>query len=83
MEDKKMTCFEIHARDKTRCGKASCKYFLEKAASHNNCTLNAAENPQTLETVGELLDLSRMRVCKVEKIVRTKCRELLQYQDEV
>lgn len=72
-----MTCYEIHARSKTLCGKTTCKFHIATAHKYGNCTLNAALEPRTLEEVGNLLSLSRMRVCKIEKYVREKCRDLL------
>jgi DNA-directed RNA polymerase sigma subunit (sigma70/sigma32) len=47
--------------------KQSCKNWID-LTPYFNCTLIAAsEGPKTLQEVGNLFGLTRMRICQVEK----------------
>ena len=66
---KKMTCFAMHKENKTLCAQKSCRYwhrFQDKGCG--NCTLLAARSgPFTLQEVGDIFGLTRMRICQIEK----------------
>tara|TARA_B100000424_G_C22927604_1_gene493480 strand:+ start:1119 stop:1409 length:291 start_codon:yes stop_codon:yes gene_type:complete len=66
------TCFREHKEAGTPCQKKSCKYWIE-CETNNNCTMIAAEKgPMTLQEIGDIFGVTRMRICQIEKTVLKK-----------
>ena len=71
-------CWESCRDNNLTCNKRSCRYWIKGQKEFNNCTLIAAPNgPFTLQKVGDLLGLTRMRVCQLEKRAIAKIESLL------
>lgn len=68
------TCFAEHEKNKLNCLKKTCRQWLDNPKSHNCVILAAKNGPLKQEIVGELLDLTRMRVCQIEKTILYKIR---------
>tara|TARA_Y100001970_G_C14106511_1_gene788429 strand:- start:562 stop:792 length:231 start_codon:yes stop_codon:yes gene_type:complete len=67
-----MKCFEICEKRSKPCKKLNCRYWINYNNS-NNCTILAArEGPMTLQKIGEIFDVTRMRVCQLEKKILKK-----------
>jgi DNA-directed RNA polymerase sigma subunit (sigma70/sigma32) len=44
-----------------------------KSPTHNNCAIIAAKSgPMTLQEIGEVFDVTRMRICQIEKTILKK-----------
>jgi len=57
------------------CDKSDCRHYF-KCISHSNCSIIAAQNgPMTLQEIGDNFELSRMRICQIEKSLLKKIRE--------
>lgn len=71
-----MKCFNYHNKNKSSCERKMCRYWIE-SANNNNCTLNIAkkEKSLTLEEIGKLFSVTRMRICQIEKYAIKKIRE--------
>jgi len=68
----KLTCFSSHESTGTPCNKTSCRQWLD-SSTHYNCTIIAAKTgPMTLQQIGELFNVTRMRICQIEKIIIQK-----------
>lgn len=68
------TCFAARARYKSKCLKSNCRYWINDASSFNCSLIAAAQGGMTLEQVGEIFGLTRMRVCQIEKNI---CRKII------
>ena len=76
-ENNETTCWESNEANNTPCENKECRLWL-KCAAKQNCTIIAAnEGPKTLQQIGDLHDLTRMRICQVEKEALRKIRELV------
>lgn len=65
-------CFRAHKICKRKCDKTDCRYWIEHNSSQN-CTLIAAEDgPMTLQQIGEIFGVTRMRICQIEKTILKK-----------
>ena len=77
MNETKKTCFNKHKDLNKNCNAKSCKHWF-KNKKYNNCTLLAAkEGPRTLQQIGDLHGLTRMRICQIEKIAIEKIKKYL------
>lgn len=66
------TCFSVHMKHDVQCKKDDCRYWMQNASSQN-CTLIAASaGGMTLEQIGQIFGLTRMRVCQIEKNIYKK-----------
>tara|TARA_Y100001963_G_scaffold154488_1_gene243401 strand:+ start:634 stop:870 length:237 start_codon:yes stop_codon:yes gene_type:complete len=67
-----MKCFEFCEQREIICKKKSCDYWIAYNAS-NNCTIIASkEGPMTLQQIGEIFGVTRMRICQIEKKILNK-----------
>jgi DNA-directed RNA polymerase specialized sigma subunit len=71
-----MKCYEHYKVIKNKCQKKSCRYWIN-CAKDNNCALITAEKSEkmTLEDVGNLFNVTRMRICQIEKLAIKKLKE--------
>jgi len=66
------TCFEAHKELKLSCDNKSCKNWMNYQFD-NNCSIISAQNgPKTLQEIGDIFGLTRMRICQIEKNVKKK-----------
>jgi len=74
--NKNTTCFQCHQDLNKSCNKTSCRYWdgdLEK-----NCVIIQTNNKtHTLQQIGEILGITRMRVCQIEKNIMNKIKKLV------
>jgi DNA-directed RNA polymerase specialized sigma subunit len=74
-EKNNITCFDEHAKQDKSCKNKECRHWHE-ISNFNNCTINMSNNsPFTLQEVGELFDITRMRVCQIEKQTLQKIKK--------
>ena len=74
-----ISCFKAHENMNVNCKNKKCRYWHE-LDSANNCIINASqEKTYTLQEIGDLFDITRMRVCQIEKaaIKKLKLKSLL------
>ena len=71
-----MKCFEHHKENSINCEKNTCRYWIKCDNSQNCCLIGADSDKKfTLEDVGNIFNVTRMRICQVEKIAINKLRE--------
>ena len=69
-----LLCHQVHDKLQIPCGKTSCKYWIENPACQN-CTIIASSNGSlTLQEIGDIFGVSRMRVCQIEKTILKKIK---------
>ena len=74
-----MKCFEYHCMENKNCSKTACRYWMNLKKSKNCCLIAANEksytNKFTLQDIGDIFKVTRMRVCQIEKIAVTKLKD--------
>ena len=76
-EKNETTCWQANEANETPCRNKQCRLWLN-CKTKQNCTIIAAqEGPKTLQEIGNLHSLTRMRICQVEKEALRKIRELV------
>tara|TARA_A100000164_G_scaffold324261_1_gene308629 strand:+ start:562 stop:822 length:261 start_codon:yes stop_codon:yes gene_type:complete len=68
---KNTTCFKEHKKASKECKNQKCKMWI-KCKEHQNCTLIASSDPKTLQQIGNIFGITRMRVCQIEKNIIEK-----------
>jgi hypothetical protein len=73
-----MKCFEYNKQKNIICEKTSCKHFIN-CKKNKNCTIIAAEEgPKTLQEIGDIFNVTRMRICQIEKDIMKKIKARLE-----
>lgn len=73
-----MKCFEFYAKSGKTCDKKNCRYWLKKKESQNCTVICAKKGPMTLQDIGEIYSITRMRVCQIEKNIIAKIKKRVQ-----
>ena len=69
-----MKCYDICEKTSKTCKKDSCRNWI-KLEDSLNCTLLASrDGPMTLQKIGDIFGITRMRICQIEKKVLDKIR---------
>ena len=72
-----MKCFEAHEKYKKQCKKTQCRYWINCSTSMN-CTLLASKTgPMTLQEIGDIFGVTRMRICQLEKRILQKMENII------
>lgn len=67
-----VTCFTIQKKYNVNCQRTKCFHWIDNTQS-SNCVLVAAQDgPKTLQEIGDVFQLSRMRICQIEKGILEK-----------
>lgn len=64
------TCFSAHKKCNKVCANSSCRHWHDLEGKNNNCIINLVNNSRedfTLQEIGNLFNITRMRVCQIEK----------------
>ena len=71
-----MKCFEHNKHFNNKCEKNACRYWIN-CKEYQNCAILLSKKSEklTLEDVGSLFDVTRMRICQIEKIAIKKLRD--------
>lgn len=70
------TCFNEHEKRSACCVKKVCRQWMN-SSEYLNCAILAAnrnDDGMTLQQIGDIFDITRMRVCQLEKASLQKIR---------
>jgi hypothetical protein len=70
------TCFAIHAQAKVDCQRKRCPHWINFSEGHNCVHIAAQNGPHTLQRIGQIYGLTRMRICQIEKAIFEKIRKV-------
>ena len=72
-----MKCFEFCAKNKIKCVKKECRYWINKSDDQMCCVISAKnDKSMTLEEIGKIFNVTRMRICQIEKRALSKIKNL-------
>lgn len=66
------TCFNEHMKRGLTCEKRSCRLWMESDQDLNCCVVASAKGEHTLQEIGDIFGVTRMRICQIEKIILSK-----------
>lgn len=70
------TCFAVHAKHDVDCQRKKCPHWIAHPEGHNCVMIAAQEGPHTLQKIGQIYGLTRMRICQIEKSIFEKIRKV-------
>ena len=74
---KNTTCWSEHKKADKPCLDNKCRQWID-CKQKLNCTILASlEGPRTLQEIGDLHGLTRMRICQIEKSAIKKIKDKL------
>ena len=69
------TCFSITAAAGVDCQRQKCQHWIPFGEGHNCVHIAAMEGAHTLQQIGQIYGLTRMRICQIEKEIFAKVRK--------
>ncbi len=70
-----MKCFEYYASCDKHCQKKSCRYWINSKNDKNCTVISAKKGPKTLQDIGKIYKITRMRICQIEKNIIAKIKK--------
>ena len=76
------TCFDTHKSKNKSCNVKTCRHWHNLEES-NNCILNKVSDnleknvDMTLQEIGDIFNITRMRICQIEKNSLKKLKKVL------
>ena len=72
-----MKCFEFCEMKKTCCQKENCRYWINSKKYQMCCLIASKNSSMTLEDIGKIFNVTRMRICQIEKRAIEKIKNIL------
>ncbi len=69
---KNTSCFSEHKKFKIDCAKKECRYWINCSGFQNCSLIGAKKGPLTLQEIGDIFSVTRMRICQIEKVILDK-----------
>tara|TARA_R110002060_G_scaffold15376_2_gene21421 strand:+ start:83 stop:361 length:279 start_codon:yes stop_codon:yes gene_type:complete len=66
------TCFNEHDRLNVSCQKKDCKYWMNSSEDMNCVLISSSRGKKTLQEIGDIFGITRMRICQIEKSILGK-----------
>jgi DNA-directed RNA polymerase specialized sigma subunit len=73
-----MTCYEAVENHKSMCKRKNCKQWIDFEQGRNCLMITTQAGPLTLNEIGKIYGLTRMRICQIEKNIYQKIRSFIQ-----
>ena len=73
-----MKCYEYQQKKCSGCKVSECRYWVKDRSTGNCIIVGAKTKDWTLQDVGDLFGVTRMRICQIEKAVLKKIKRKLQ-----
>jgi DNA-directed RNA polymerase specialized sigma subunit len=70
------TCFSYQEKSNVDCQRQRCQHWIDHPESNNCVVIAAGKGPHTLQKIGQIYGLTRMRICQIEKSIFEKIRSV-------
>jgi DNA-directed RNA polymerase specialized sigma subunit len=72
-----MKCFEMHNSHKIDCQNKQCRQWINCKESQNCTIIAAKKGPMSLQEIGDIMGVTRMRICQMEKRIIQKISDII------
>jgi len=72
------TCFSTYEKSNFSCMKKSCQNWINYDEGKNCVIITSKSGPKTLQEVGKIYGLTRMRICQIEKNIYEKIKSVIE-----
>ena len=79
----KMKCFEAYECYSVGCKQQECRQWIDYKKSMNCTIIAAKEGPMTLQQIGDIFGVTRMRICQIEKKIIKKIETILNRETDL
>tara|TARA_Y100000034_G_C6850461_1_gene385799 strand:+ start:1117 stop:1350 length:234 start_codon:yes stop_codon:yes gene_type:complete len=70
-----MKCYVYQEKECTGCSVKNCRYWINHTKSGNCVIVGAKKENWTLQDVGKIFGVTRMRICQIEKTIINKIKK--------
>ena len=77
-DNKENICFSLHEKHKVSCQRKKCSNWINYNESENCVIIASKTGPKTLQEIGKIYNLTRMRICQIEKNIYEKIKNFMQ-----
>jgi len=70
-----MKCYKFQEQNCTGCKLKACRYWIKDKSSGNCVIVGTKRKEWTLQDIGNLFNVTRMRICQIEKQVLKKIKK--------
>ncbi|NBW06500.1 MAG: hypothetical protein EBR82_00565 [Caulobacteraceae bacterium] len=71
------TCYEAIDKSSCTCQRKKCSKWIEFEQGKNCLLITTQQGPLTLNEIGKIYGLTRMRICQIEKGIYQKIRNFM------
>lgn len=71
-------CYNEVEKFSIPCQRKSCKQWIDFKEGNNCVVISAKNGPLTLNEIGKIFGLTRMRICQIEKNIYHKIRKFIE-----
>jgi len=71
------SCFSLHEKYNVNCQRKTCNSWISYEDGKNCVIIAAKSGPKTLQEIGKIYNLTRMRICQIEKNIYEKVKKLI------
>ena len=75
MKEKDKICYNIVRQKNAPCKESDCRHHLNSEKNYNCAIIASEEGPLTLQEIGDIFGVSRMRICQIEKAILKKLKK--------
>ena len=70
-----MKCYEYYNNCNKHCDKKMCRYWINSSIDSNCTVVAASKGNKTLQDIGKIYNITRMRICQIEKKIIQKIKK--------